>query len=89
MSERTAVRLHSLPDGEFREAVETCWSGSLLELDLLGQGPEWPRGVLLEIECGSMLYLGELQRQSGSQAAILVEHVLDRAKLAPLQESWG
>jgi hypothetical protein len=36
-----------------------------------------------------MLYLGELQHGSGSTARVLVEHSVDRAKLASMQDAWG
>jgi hypothetical protein len=89
MSERTEVRLRPLPDGDFQEGVQIGWKGRFLEVDLPGPAGGFSLGALLEIECGSMLYLGELQRRSGSTATILVEHSVDRAKLASIQNVWG
>jgi len=86
MSNR-AVRLRCLPDGAFQNASELGWKGRTLELDITGC--ELSQGVLLEIEAGSMLYFGELVRNDGSTASVSVEHSLDRAKLEPIQQTWG
>jgi len=87
MSERLGIKLRSLPDGQFQDAFEVGFKGRYLELDLAGR--DLPLGSLLEIERGSMLYLGELQRNTGKTAVVLVEHSLDRTKLKPIQEIWG
>ncbi|MBZ5724549.1 MAG: hypothetical protein LAP87_06085 [Acidobacteriia bacterium] len=83
------VRVRSLPDGEFVEGREVSRRGSVLELEIANPGRELSQGALLEIESGSMLYLGELQQWSGSKVIVLVEHSLDRSKLSSIQESWG
>ncbi len=89
MPERTVVRLRRLPDGDFQEGAEVGWQGRVLEVDLLGGQGGFSLGAPIEIECGSMLYLGEWQHGSGSTGRILVEHSVDRAKLASIQDAWG
>jgi hypothetical protein len=89
MPERTVVKLRRLPDGDFQEGVEVGWEGRVLEVDLPGGKGGFSPGAPLEIECGSMLYLGELQPGSGATARILVEHSVDLAKLASMQDAWG
>jgi hypothetical protein len=87
MIERLAIKLRCLPDGQFQDAFEVDAKGRFLELDLAGL--DLPVGSLLEIERGSMLCLGQLQRKEGSAAVVHVEHSLDRTKLKPIQEIWG
>ena len=87
MSERLAIKLRHLPEGPFQDAFEVGLRGRLLDVDLAGL--DLPLGALLEIECGSMLYFGQLREKTGSAAAVLIEHSLDRAKLKPIQEAWG
>ena len=87
MSERARVRLRSLPDGAFHDASELAWKSRLLELDITGI--DLHPGALLEIQCGSMLYFGELLRNDGSTASVLIEHSVDRARLKQIQQTWG
>ncbi len=89
MSDQARVRVRSLPDGEFVEGLEISRTGCVLELDLADRGREFSHGALLEIESGPVLYLGELQQGSGPGMVVLVEHSLDRTKLASIQENWG
>jgi hypothetical protein len=76
-----------LPRGESREALKLGWNGQFLEIDL--QGQDFTIGAPLGVESGSMLYWGELRRRDGSHASILIEHSLDRAKLAADRGHWG
>jgi len=87
MSERRGVKLRRLPDGPVQDAFEIGLAGCFLELDLAGL--EFPLGALLEVQQGSMLYLGELRERHGATALVHVEHMLDRSKLKPIQEVWG
>lgn len=87
MPEQIGVKVRTLPDGKFRHASEVGWTGRLLELDLLGES--YPLGTLLEIENGGMVYLGELQQQTGSKAVVAVEHSVNRGTLKPIQDAWG
>jgi len=83
----TGLKLRHLPDGDFQEGSKPFWSGRFLKIDVEDQG--FSVGTLLEIECGSMMYLGEVQQRTESTHVILVEHSLDRSKLDFVEESWG
>jgi hypothetical protein len=87
MPERVGVRVRRLPDGEFRDAIQTSSGGRLFELDVTGE--TLSVGSLLEIEDGSTLYWGELLQLLGSTAVVRIEHSLDRSKLQPIREAWG
>jgi hypothetical protein len=88
MSDCSLVKLRSLPEGNFQEAREAGWEGNMLHLTLPDGQPGFAPGVLAEIESESKLYLGEVRQCDGSAMKILVEHSLDRARLASLQETW-
>lgn len=81
------MRVRCLPDGNFQQGLEAGWEGRLLRADV--SGGEFAFGMPLEIECGSMTYLGELQERSGSIHVIRVEHSVDRAKLDFLEDGRG
>jgi hypothetical protein len=83
------VKIRRLPDGDRSDAQASGWEGQCLFVDLPGSESAFPQGSLVEIENGAMVYLGELQQWSESTARILVEHSLDRDKLAAIQETWG
>ena len=86
-SARTIVRLRVLTDGEFLETPQLGWKGRILEIELPRQ--DVAIGSPLEIEAESILYLGELCQRDGSVGSVLVEHSLDRAKLATDRDHWG
>ena len=88
MPERNSVKVRYLPDGGFLEGWEAGWEGTLLRVDLSGPKDGFSRGVLVEIECGSMLYLGEVRQCSEDGITARVEHSLDRQKLASIQNAW-
>jgi hypothetical protein len=83
------MKLRSLPDGNFQEAQEAGWEGNMLHLTLPDGQMGFSAGVLAEIESESTLYLGEVRQCSGSAMKIMVEHSLDRTRLASLKEFWG
>jgi hypothetical protein len=89
MPERNSVKVRHLPDGDFLEGWEAGWENTSLCVDLPGPKDGFSPGVLVEIECGSMLYLGEVQQRSESGVTARVEHSLDRDKLASIQSTWG
>jgi len=84
--QRVPVRLRCLPDGEFRDGFQVGRQGQFLELELTDE--EFSPGVAVEIQCGSMLYLAELQKRNGAHATAHIEHVADRVGLASIQEGW-
>jgi hypothetical protein len=81
------VKLRALPDGDFKKGSNPIWNGRVVTVDVPDGG--FSPGALLEMESGSVTYLGELQRRSGSSHEILVEHSLDRAKLEYVNDTWG
>ena len=84
---QTIVRFRLLPHGEFREASHLGWNGRILKIGL--QGQTLAIGAPIEIESERMLYLGELCQRDGAVGSVLVEHALDRAKLATDRDHWG
>jgi hypothetical protein len=87
MPERVGVKVRCLPDGEFRDALQTASDGRFFELDVTADS--FALGSLLEIEKGSMLYWGELKQFVGPAAFVLIEHSLDRSRLQPIRDIWG
>jgi hypothetical protein len=87
MPEQSAVRVRVLPNGNPEDASVISWRGRLLELNLSGRN--FPLGTLFEIENGAMVYLGELQQQTGSVLVVAIEHSVDCERLKPIQEAWG
>jgi hypothetical protein len=83
------VKIRRLPDGDPSDGQAAGWEGQCLFVELPGREEAFPRGSLVEIENGAMVYLGELQQWSESTARIMVEHSLDCAKLSTIQETWG
>ena len=81
--------IRRLSEGDRHPAVENGRHGRYLFLDIEDRAGEFPIGSLIEIEDGSMLCLGEIQQWTKSTATILVEHSLDRARLASVDEMWG
>jgi hypothetical protein len=88
MADCSLMRLRSLPDGAFQEAKEAGWEGNVLRLTLLDGQPGFSSGNLVEIESESKLYLGEVRQCSGSIMKIVIDHSLDRARLATMQDIW-
>ena len=88
MSDCNLMRLRSLPDGSFQLVQEAGWEGNMLRLSLSDLQQGLTPGVLVEIESDAKLYLGEVRQNSGSDMTVMVEHSLDRARLASLQDIW-
>ncbi len=89
MPDRNTVKVRYLPDGAFLEGREGGWENAVLRVDLAGPKDGFSRGAPVEIECGSMLYLGEVQECSESGITARVGHALDRHELASTQTTWG
>lgn len=88
MPERGLMKVRSLPNGDFHDMQETGWDGNMLHLAFSGDGMGFSRGVLVEIQGESQLYLGEVRHCSGGAIKVLVEHALDSARLAAMQDTW-
>ena len=89
MPDRNTVKVRLLPDGCFFEGREGGWENTSLRVDLPGTMDGIFHGALVEIECGSKLYLGEVQQCSATGFTTNVEHSLDLDKLASIQTTWG
>ena len=89
MAQESEVALRRLPEGSFERALERSWSGRYVELDRLADSDQFPLGTLVEIDTGEFIYLGEIQRQNGTKLWVAVEHSVNRAKLARVQEAWN
>jgi hypothetical protein len=87
MSERVGVRVRCLPDGDFRDAIQTSLEGRFLELDI--QDSSLSLGSLLEIEQGATRFWGQLQQVEGTTAVVSIEHSLDTSRLQPIRDIWG
>ena len=82
------MRFRSLPDGVFQQGREAGWEGNILHLALPDEQPELSPGSLVEIESDAKVYLGEVRQCVGGAMKISIEHSLDRARLASIQETW-
>jgi hypothetical protein len=89
MSQECEVALRRLPEGSFERALERSWSGRYVELDLLADSDQFQLGALVEIDTNEAIFLGEIQRRQGLQLWVSVEHSVNRAKLARIQEAWN
>lgn len=88
MSDGSLMKFRSLPDGNFQEAKEAGWEDNVLHLSLPAEETGLAPGVLVEIQSESKLYLGEVRRGNGPAMTIVVEHSLDLARLAAMQDTW-
>lgn len=88
MSESSLIRFRSLPDGVFQQGSEAGWEGNTLHLALPAERLELSPGSLVEIESDAKVYLGEVRQCGGGAMKILIEHSLDRTRLASIQETW-
>ncbi len=91
MSDRGLMRIRSLPNGGSYNAEEVGFDGNTLHLNLLNQPAVAvpPPGALVEVESESALYLGEVRQSQAPSVTVFIEHSLDRARLAAIQNIWG
>jgi len=88
MSDSSQVKVRSLPTGDFQDATETGWEGKMLHLTCVNARPGFNPGDLVEVQGESWLYLGEVRQCAGAAMKVLVEHALDCARLASMQDTW-
>jgi hypothetical protein len=84
------VTLRKLSAGDYREGSLLDQEGSLLRIRL-GPGvaqPEFVTADLVEVTCPETLCLGEVQGREGELLIVNVEHSVDRAALAAIQQVW-
>jgi hypothetical protein len=90
MSEQSeAVTVRRLPDGPVQSVRIERREDHQLLLSPLSQDAsrEWKSGTLLEIQAEESIYLGVVLRQD-SQILVAVEHAINRASLAEIEEGW-
>jgi hypothetical protein len=89
------VTIRKLSAGDSREGSLHDLEGSLLRIRLepgrLESGtaqPEFVTADLVEVMCSQTLCLGEVQGSEGDLLIVNVEHSVDRAALASIQQVW-
>jgi len=83
------ITVRRLPDGKTYCGVERGLRGALLDVELAPDTPGFlETGALVEAESSSHIYLGEVQGVRGGALRISVEHIVDRAALAAIQQVW-
>jgi hypothetical protein len=88
MSERIPLRFRRLPDGAFLEGFQGGWNGAVLEFDPARPEGSVAAGDLLEIECGPVLYLGQVKQWRGLTAVVVVEHSINLSELPEFEKTW-
>jgi hypothetical protein len=92
MAEQNVITVRRLADLDPYPAVQMCWEGRLLRLELesdagavaLAEGT-----CLVEVDSGEMVLLGEARGCQGRVLTVNVEHALDRNRLSRVQEAWN
>jgi hypothetical protein len=85
------VTMRKLSAGEYREGSLHDQDGSLLRIRLdsgAASQPEFASADLVEVTCSETLCLGEVQGREGELLIVKVEHSIDRAALAAIQQVW-
>jgi hypothetical protein len=84
------VTIRRLSAGESRKGSLHDQDGSLLRIRLeFGTiQPEFAAADLVEVACPETLFLGEVKGSEGGLLIVNVEHSVDRAALAAIQEVW-
>ena len=84
------VTVRKVPVGEYREGNLHDQDGTLLKIRLEPGAlqPELVTADLVEVTCSQTLFLCEVQGREGEFLIVRVEHSVDRAALAAIQEVW-
>jgi len=89
------VTMRKLSAGEYREGNLHDQEGGFLRIRLEpgrfepGKAqPEFVIADLVEVTCSETLCLGEVQGREGELLIVNVEHSIDRAALAAIQQVW-
>jgi hypothetical protein len=84
------VTMRKLSAGEYRAGSLHNQEGSLLRIRLESGAaqPEFVTADLVEVTCSQTLCLGEVQGREGELLIVRVEHSVDRAALAAIQQVW-
>ncbi len=90
MSERICLRYRKLPDGESLNGHQLACHGARLAFH--SESPSdggLATGDLVEVECGSTLYLGQVEERRGQTCLVSIEHIVDLARLPAIERSWN
>ena len=90
LEEIAAIR--RLPDGQTRSARIRRWeSGQIVVAFSDERGShEFVAGAPVEVNSGSVFYLGEVIRvEESGEAAVRVEHFVERAALDEIGKAWA
>jgi len=83
------VTVRRLPDGEAYAGLERSLRGALLDVELAPDALAFlETGALVEVQSSTHIYLGEVQGVRDAVIRISVEHIVDRAVLAAIQQVW-
>ena len=84
------VKVRRLPDGDVHAGRLEGREGQRLRLTTPPEddSTEFGTGALVEVQCEQVLYLGEVQGREDSVMIIAIEHAVDRAALAAIQNIW-
>jgi len=85
-----SVKIRRLPDGDIHLSRIENREGPRLRLTtpLEANGPDFEAGALVEVQCEEVLYLGEVLGREDCVMIIAIEHAVDLAALAAIQNVW-
>jgi hypothetical protein len=85
-----AVTVRRLPDGDAQPArIESREHDQLLiALPDESAAREFEAGALIEIQSEEAVYLGAVLHRHDLQVTIFVEHAVNRAALAEIEDAW-
>ena len=85
-----AVTIRRLPDGDVQPARMESREPHQLLIALSNEpaAGKFEAGALVEIQCSEAIYLGTVLHQRNSGMTICVEHSVNRAALAEIEDAW-
>jgi hypothetical protein len=85
-----AATVRRLPDGDAQPARIESREHDRLLIALPGDAAarEFDAGALIEIQSEEAIYLGAVLHRQDLQVAISVEHAVNRAALAEIEDAW-
>jgi hypothetical protein len=87
--QKDAVTVRRLPDGEPEPARIESEGRRRIRVVLLRESrSEYPAGTLVEVQAPEAVYLGAVVSRQDSSLAVAVEHTINRAALAEIENVW-
>jgi hypothetical protein len=85
-----AVTIRCLPDGAAQPArIESReYDQLLIALPDESAAREFETGALIEIQSEEAIYLGAVLHRQDLQVTIFIEHAVNRAALAEIEDAW-